>query len=256
VNPVFPGVLTLRQRSGWEAADSGILLWRKNFFCFAPFFALFAALFALAFGLLPGSLRVWSYVLLWWLKPLFDHLILGIISVRFFEPGARLKRLLRGAGRTLGKGLAGDLLWRRLSPWRSARMPVRLLEGLGGKKARERLRDLEGRGLNFGILLTAVSLILEGLLLAGELSFCIVTLEMLMPGFMSSLNEGISGLEGFVFFACGLNYLLVESLYVCMGFGLYVNSRIEREGWDLQLLFQGLIPRRGSSGSEKTAAPL
>jgi hypothetical protein len=194
--------------------------------------------------LLPAHLRAWSYGILWWLKPLFDHLILAVISVRFFEPGAGLARLLRGAGRTLGKGLAGDLLWRRLSPWRSARLPVRLLEGLTGKKARERIRDLEGRGLNFCVLLTFFSLVLECLLLAGECLFCVMTLEMFIPGFTSSVTKYSDGLQGFVFFAYGLNYLLVESLYVCMGFGLYVNSRMEREGWDLQLLFQGLIDAR------------
>lgn len=244
MNPVFQGGLTLRQRNGWEAADSGLLLWRKSFLYFIPFFVLPFSLFALGVTLLPVSPRVWSYGILWWFKPLFDHLILGVISVRFFEPEARLKRLLRGAGRTLGRGLAGDLLWRRLSPWRSARMPVRLLEGLRGKKARERIRDLEGRGLNFCVLLTFFSLILECLLLAGECMFCMMTLELFSPGLFSSFIEYAAGLRGFVFFAYSLNYLLAESLYVCMGFGLYVNSRMEREGWDLQLLFQGLIPRR------------
>jgi hypothetical protein len=242
VNPIFQGVLTLRQRNNWEAADSGLLLWRRDFFYFIPFFALPLLLFVLGAELLPKHLRLWSWVLLWWLKPLFGRLVLGVISVRFFEPAARIKRLFRGIGRTLGKGLAGDLLWRRLSPWRSARMPVRLLEGLAGKKARERIRNLEGRGLNFCLLLTLFSMILEYLLLAGECGFCIMTLEMFRPGFFSSFFEYLNGIRGFIMFMYGFNYFLIESLYVCMGFGLYVNSRIEREGWDLQLLFQSLIP--------------
>ncbi|MDR2631737.1 MAG: hypothetical protein LBC60_12515 [Spirochaetaceae bacterium] len=240
---VFEGSLTLRQRSGWEAADSGLLLWRKSLFDFIPFFVLPFVLIALALTRLPASLRLWAFGILWWLKPFFDHLILGVVSVRFFEPGARMKRLLRGVGRTLGKGLAGDLLWRRLSPWRSARMPVRLLEGLTGKKARERLGDLEGRGLNFGIFLTLFSLVLEYLLLGGELAFTLMSLEMFMPGLFSSFTEYSGGLRSFIFFAYGFNCLLVESLYVCMGFGLYLNSRIEREGWDLQLLFQRLTTK-------------
>ncbi|MDR1107713.1 MAG: hypothetical protein LBL19_01630 [Spirochaetaceae bacterium] len=244
MNSVFQGVLTLRQRSGWEAADSGLLLWRRSFLYFLPFFALPFTVMTLACLLLPASLRVWAYCLLWWLKPLFDHLILAVISVRFFEGGAGFKRLLRGTGRTLGKGLAGDLLWRRLSPWRSARMPVRLLEGLTGKKARERIRDLGERGLDFGSLLTLFSLVLECLLLGGECMFCVMTLELFRPGFFSSFAAYVEGLKGFILFAYALNYLLVESLYVCMGFGLYINSRLEREGWDLQLLFQGFIPHR------------
>jgi hypothetical protein len=35
-----------------------------------------------------------------------------------------------------------------------------------------------------------------------------------------------------------VNYILVESLCVSMGFGLYINCRNETEGWDIQLLFQ------------------
>jgi hypothetical protein len=34
------------------------------------------------------------------------------------------------------------------------------------------------------------------------------------------------------------NDILLESLYVCMGFGLYINSRVETEGWDIELLFK------------------
>jgi hypothetical protein len=34
------------------------------------------------------------------------------------------------------------------------------------------------------------------------------------------------------------NDILIESLYVCMGFGLYINSRVETEGWDIELLFK------------------
>jgi hypothetical protein len=134
-------------------------------------------------------------------------------------------------------------------------MPVRLLEGLAGKKARERIRDLEGRGLDFGILLTLFALVLECLLLAGEGLFCMMTLELFRPGFFSSFTAYLDGLKAFIFFAYGVNYLLVESLYVCMGFGLYVNSRLEREGWDLQLLFQALIPRRTLTGGSEGCGP-
>jgi hypothetical protein len=69
-----------------------------------------------------------------------------------------------------------------------------------------------------------------------------MTLEMFSPDLFSSFIEYLDNLRGVIFFMYGFNYFLIESLYVCMGFGLYVNSRMEREGWDLQLLFQGLIP--------------
>jgi hypothetical protein len=45
--------------------------------------------------------------------------------------------------------------------------------------------------------------------------------------------------EIYIFAAWCFNYMLVETLYVCMGFSLYINSRIEVEGWDIEIMFRG-----------------
>jgi hypothetical protein len=70
--------------------------------------------------------------------------------------------------------------------------------------------------------------------------FVIIVLQLFSPTALGYLQNytNIVELSFFVAFCC--NYVLVESLYVCMGFGLYINSRVEVEGWDLQLLFQKL----------------
>ena len=233
------GVLVLRRRSGWEAADSGLLLWRNNCVWFLLFFAL--PLGGIAMGLrliLPVPMRPWSYLILWWLKPLFDRSVLHVIGLRFFESQAGPARLSRGLGKSLIRGLAGDLLLRRFSPWRAVHMPIRILENLKAKRLKERRKLLSRGGLNFCTLLTILGLVLEAVLLIGEAAFSLIMAELFRPDLFSSIIEYVTNLETFVFIAYCFNLALIESLYVCMGFGLYINSRMEVEGWDLKLLFR------------------
>jgi hypothetical protein len=242
--------LALRQRGSWEAADSGALLWRDGFVYFIPFFALPVWVAAFALRVPPELLRPWSYLILWWMKPLFDRIVLHIIAVRFFEPRSGARRLCRGLGKVLFRGLLGDLGWRRFSPWRASRMPVRVLEGVRGKGLRRRKRLLERGGLDFCLLITILSLALEGLLFFGEAVFAWMMIELFRPDLGLDLFEIIQKFETFFYAAYCLNYILIESLYVCMGFGIYINSRIEVEGWDIQLLFQNFTRRRQSKGGE------
>jgi hypothetical protein len=235
--PFLNSALHLRRRSVWEAADSGLLLWRKSFVEFIPFFAIPAWIAACALLFLPFEEIYLSYIAIWWLKPLFDRLALHVVSVRFFNSSARFKDLLRGLPGTLGRGLPGDLLWRRFSPGRGARMPVRVLERPDRKQYNLRKKALVPGGLNFCFLVSPIGLILEGALLLGELIFASITISIFFPSAMNYLRLYPDLVQTLVFAAYCFNYILVESLYVCMGFGIYINSRVEVEGWDLELLF-------------------
>jgi hypothetical protein len=249
VNLQAEGALALRRRSSWEAADSGLLLWRDGFVYFIPLFALPVWIAGFGLRLLPEFLRPWSYLFLWWLKPFFDRFALHIISIRFFEAGAGMKRFFRGLGKGIFRGLWGDLLWRRFSPWRSSRMPARILEGLRGKNLRQRKQLLEKGGLDFCLLITILGLIVEGVLLFGELTFSSFIVGMVRPDLSFSMTDIFEKYEIFVFVLYCFNYMIMESLYVCMGFGLYINSRIEVEGWDIQLLFQNFAAAKKSARS-------
>ena len=233
-------VLSLRRRSVWEAVDSGLLLWRSSFIHFIPFFALPVWIAACALRLLPFTYL--SYLVLWWLKPLFDRLVLHVVSIRFFGSPApsRFRELRRFFWGNLGRGLLGDLLWRRFSPGRAARMPIRVLERMGGKQFRRRKRALVPGGLNFCYLLSVLGLAMEAMLLFGEIVFVMMVAQMFFPSALGYMRDNMETMEIFIFAAFCLNFILVESLYVCMGFGLYINSRVEVEGWDLQLLFHKL----------------
>jgi hypothetical protein len=243
--------LELRQRSVWEAADSGILLWRENLLYFIPLFAM--PVWAAAFGLrlVPADLRWLSWVILWWLKPLFDRLVLHVVSARFFrkDDEGGFRSILRGLGGNLFRGLAGDLLWRRFSPLRSAVMPLRILERPKGKQYRARKTMLRQGGLSFCALLTVLGLFAEAFLLGGEFIFSLAMAEIFSPGALNSFYNYLEQAELFVYAVFCFNYILVESLYVCMGFGLYINSRVEVEGWDLELIFKNFARKlTGAAG--------
>ena len=236
----FYSTMPLRRRSVWEAADSGILLWRESFVYFIPFFAIPLWICACGLFLLPGSLGYFSYLIIWWLKPLFDRTVLHVVSSRFFgTDGSPQKQALHyRLSRTMTCGLAGDLLWRRFSPYRSSRMPIRVLERANGQQYRSRKKALVPGGINFCSFISISCFIAEGLLLLGEVVFVMMFSRMFFPSALEYFQDAKRTTGILIFIAYCLNFFLLESLYVCMGFGLYINSRVEVEGWDLQLLFQ------------------
>ena len=247
--------LKLRQRSSWEAADSGVLLWRNNFLFFIilmilPFIAIavilrFSPLQEHQTWTSPVSMHwAWTYFILWWLKPLFARPVLHVISVRFFEPQASFSRIIKGFAKSFFVALAGDLLWRRFSLWRAARMPVRTLEHLSGKAARMRIKTLEAGGLNFGAPLTIMTIVIFAALFIGEILFALLLLEMIQIIPLSALPQYMNIVEPIIFSLVCLDFILIEPLYVCMGFGIYINSRIEVEGWDIQLLLQNFVKQK------------
>jgi hypothetical protein len=273
------GILALRRRNVWEAADAGLLLWKRNAGYFIPLFAIPFWLCAFALCFLPGLLGgngsfpqavnavfggveeflsgtrslplVWSWITLWWLNPLFDRLILHVAAKRFFEGGTSLSGLFRGLGKSLGRGLAGDLLWRRLSPWRAAVLPLRVLEpGAGGnrQRIRDRKRALSNGGFHFCIFITAWCFVFQWILLAGETLFVLIIMSIFGNLQFSGIAHFFAGKGLYYYAGWCVNTLVVESLYVCMGFGLYLNSRVEVEGWDIELLFRKFAGQRRGGG--------
>ncbi|MCL2293590.1 MAG: hypothetical protein FWC36_01810 [Spirochaetes bacterium] len=235
--------LKLRQRSSWEAADSGVLLWRNNLVFFLILMVLPFIVTAIFLRLLPLPVW-WSYIIIWWLKPLFARPVLHVISVRFFKPQAAFSEISKGLGKSLFTALAGDLLWRRFSLWRSARMPIRTLEQLSGKAAEARIATLETGGLNFCSALTTVTTAVFFTVLAGKFLFAAIILELSQTMPLSSVWQYTEAIELFAYIMVCLILIIIEPLYVCMGFGIYINSRIEVEGWDIQLLLQNFVKQK------------
>jgi len=235
---------SFRRKNFQEAADTGILLWRENFIYFLPLFAI--PLWVCAFAsriILPDNFQIYSWLIIWFLKPLFDRIIVHIISIRFFERDANLKRLSNGLWKTLLRGLIGDLSWRRFSPLRSAMMPMRVLEKnlKPGKLTSMRKKHLKNGGLDYGFLLTIWGIAVEITLLLGQYLFFLTINELMLNGKIGIFN--FSEIEIYLFAAWCFNFILIETIYVCMGFSLYINSRIAVEGWDLEIIFKNFAEK-------------
>lgn len=230
----------LKRRDFREAADTGLLIWRNSFIYFVPFFAVPFWICAFSIRLFSEFPLFWSCFVIWLLKPFFDRLILHVISIRFFESGAGMKRLCRGLGKNLRCGLAGDLLWRRFSPLRAVMIPVRILEenSKTGTRIAARKKNLKKGGIKYCALLSLWGVLVETSLLFGETLFFIIMAELFSSGLTSVLLSSPGNYEIYFYTAWCINYMLVETIYVCMGFNLYINSRTTVEGWDIEIIFR------------------
>lgn len=238
--------LAVRPRRPYEAMDIGTRLvqaeagplWRIWFAVTLPVLAI--ALLATFF--LHGAAM---YFLVWWLKPLYDHALLIVLSRRVFgeTPGImHTLRLLAGGWR---HGLIGALLWRRLSMSRAYLLPVWLLENLPAQENRARIALLRQNNTGRARWLHTVMLHFESILFFTALSM----LFWFSPSsHLHSLWEQLSQGESlFARIAVLLAYYsamsVIEPFYVAAGFTFYLNRRTELEAWDLELAFRHLRER-------------
>ena len=233
--------LTLRQRMSWEALDAGVLLWRTNLRALLAVFALPVIAFAVILRLAIPDLVWISWVALWWFKPLYDRLILYPIANSFFQKSGGGKTVER---KRLFSGLLGDLAWRRFSFMRSVRMPVRMLEGIKRKQLRGRFSALSRGGLDFGWLLTILCLGIELLMLASIAVFGLAVISSFNPDYLDALGSKTEEIELLLFCGFCVNLIIIEGLYAAMGFAVYINARVEVEGWDIQFLFRNFAASR------------
>ena len=124
--------VVLRPRSAWEAMELGTALVRRNAAAiWKPWLALTLPAFALvnALGWIFNHAG-WALFVMWWLKPLFDRIVLHVLSRAVFGDVPGVRETLRAQLRWgLPRPMLDYLLWRRLSPVRSLYLPVDLLEG-------------------------------------------------------------------------------------------------------------------------------
>lgn len=240
--------IRLRQRSPQEAIDLGgamlrawggdvVRVWFSTYWVFA--------LLLLAV--------CWHYqnvaaILLWWLKPLFERILLFTYGRALFGERTRVRDAFAALPDILrNSGLLSGLTLRRLSMARSFLLPVWQLERLHGKAARERFRLLSRRGRGTAVWLTIVCVHVSSMLWFASL----LLVELLIPregmelsGLMDWFAEDVPPWRLFI---ANLFFLvaetIVEPLYVASGFSLYLNRRSDLEGWDIELAFRRLATR-------------
>ena len=251
-----PDALTVktRARAHWEATDLGLALvqaHRKSLY--AAWFAVLlpVALSALTLAYLSnhdGNTNLYSMWLLWWLKPLYDRVLLHVMSRAVFGETVTWRDALRAIpGLLRHSGLFRALTWSRFSPQRSFRLPIWQLEGVTGDKRGHRIRALKSSG---AIGLTFVCYTFEIILFLGLVGLLLMLLPPgSVPSRLDSLSDFFDGnkiplwFEAAYIFVFLLVYTIIEPFYVAAGFMLYLNRRTELEGWDIELGFRTLATR-------------
>lgn len=241
--------VAVRLRGGWEALDLGACLLRRHgravYAVWVPLVGPVALALAVLFHRWPWA----SMLAFWWMKPAFDRLVLHVLGRAAFGMQASLRDTLRDLPALYRRGALAGLLWRRLSPQRSFVLPVWQLEGQDGRGFRQRVRPLLRRGRFTALSLTLACLAFTAILHLGVL----LAIQLFVPqGSGFNVFQAAFGGEGEPSpgWLPGLLALLpflaasaIEPFYVAAGFGLYLNRRVQLEGWDLELAFRKLAGR-------------
>jgi len=249
--------LRIRPRNPWEAIDLGVSMtrswWRE---VYAAWFMLTLPLFVLINWLLQDY-PSWALLLLWWLKPLYDRVLLLVYSRKVFGQPADLAAVWLALPDLLFRsGLLLHLTLYRLDPARSLRLPVWQLEGLRGRQRSQRYKVLARRAGGPAAWLTVVGVHLESFLqfaVFGLIWLFIpeLVLESVWRQAWNLMSD--SNWPYWAYLAQNSIYYLgmsaIEPMYVAGGFGLYLNRRTQLEGWDLEITFRRMAQRLADASS-------
>lgn len=241
--------IAIRSRTPWQAVDLGFVLAREWWW---PIMRAWLAVFipiALVLALVLHRYPLWLPVVIWWLKPLYDRVVMHVLGEAMFGSIPTLRQTLRALPGVLRhSGLIASLTWRR--PFNFARtfhLPVWQLEKSRGAFARARIRALNQHGGNAVASTMLVLAHLEVILQIGLL----ILITMLWPGesdtdfSLSSFFYGeASPWEAWLSFSLYLIVVsIIEPLFVAVGFALYLNARNAIEGWDVELALRQMAQR-------------
>ncbi|OQX14758.1 MAG: hypothetical protein BWK73_08635 [Thiothrix lacustris] len=251
----------IRLRSPWEAVDLGFALVQHHARWIFPAWALLLGSFALILWVLtPDTYKAYIPAVLWWLKPLYDRVLLHILSHQMFNQRLSTAEII-SALPTLSwrTGLLGALTWRRLSSSRGFNLPIWQLEQLRGKARAERqtLLHLQAHSHAVGVTLACVHL--EYVVLA-SLYVLILLLDptenawYYMTGTFTETFDADTQYWGNLLYLLlySLTVLVIEPFYVAASFSLYLNRRTQLEAWDIELAFRNL----GTRLNQLARAPL
>lgn len=241
--------LEVRPRTPWEAMDLAVRLvmshWR---ILLSSWMVTIFPLFIIINIILLREYHIWAFMLVWFLKPLYDRVPLFVLSRVIFAEKTTYKDVINAIPMLLKTGVISSLTLYRLDPGRAFGLPVRQLEALKGKRRKQRMNTL-GRGTNNReVLFFILCFHLESLISIGLIGFLLMMLptDMAIQGaetvFLNEEPELLTNSLSMAFYFIVM--MLVETLYVAGGFVLYLNRRIILEGWDIELVFRKLSARQ------------
>ena len=248
--------VTLRRRTPWEATDLGLAMlqrwWRPVYAAHALVLVPLAGL-CLLIGWAYDSMAL-AMLLIWWLEPVYDRLVLHVLSRAVFGAVPAPREVLQSAGEWLNTGLFAALTLDRIDFARSFNLAVAQLEGQRGRDARARRAVLGRRARGYAVWLTLVWLHFETALLLSAASIN----ELLLPAqlerargaeepFLGGLFEILQLITVSDVLAYAAVLLFLEPFYVAAGFALYLNRRTLLEGWDIEVALRRIAERHAAT---------
>jgi hypothetical protein len=243
--------LELRPRDAYEATDLGArLLQRHAARVYRPWAVFMVPIMLVCISTI--TIAPWLGALaIWWLKPLYDRLVLFVLSRAVFGQQVTVADVARHWREWAGRSLFAALTWRRIDFARAFVLPLDLLERLKGKPRRLRNKVLQKNARSAAVLTQVAYIHIES----------IFYLSMLMLVYLFMPNNVAVDLSPWFFgegvplwwsaVTCGFYIValsLAEPAYVASGFVLYLNRRVELEAWDIELAL-----RRGLSELESNS---
>ncbi|MEA3194537.1 MAG: hypothetical protein QOD26_2870 [Betaproteobacteria bacterium] len=243
--------IALRRRTPWEAMDLGLAMlqrwWRQ---AYVPHLAV-----GIAVALIGGGLGAWAgktgmaLFIVWWLKPLYDRVVLHVLSRAVFGEVQSARQVLGSAREWLGTGLFMALTFGRFDSARSFNLPVRQLEGQRARAGRERRGVLGRRVSSYATWLTIVCMHFEAVLywsLGRATSLFLPAKALEARDFTEAFLAGdIFGASDLLAYVAAV--LLLEPFYVAAGFALYLNRRTLLEGWDIEVALRKITQRHAAA---------
>lgn len=233
-----------RLRNPWQAIDLGFSLarawWRPLFLSwFLPVLVIWSCL-TLLMPASPG----WVILIVWWLKPLLDRLPLFFASRAMFGENLTVRSLFKHWRQALKFEWFKWLTFRRFNFNRSLDMPVTLLEQLSGQRRNRRLQVLHQTSTSTGVWLTTVLFHVEQIIIMGVMGCILMFVPMeSFPGLFSFISDQPLWFSYLITVSWLLAMAIVAPFYTMAGFSLYINRRVQLEGWDIEIRFRHLLER-------------
>lgn len=242
----------VRQRSPWEAIDLGFMLVQQNARTLFPSWMVLLILVAVPIWLLMPEGYKWTCgIVVWWLKPVYDRLLLHILSHSLFARKLSTAEVLSALPGLLRRnGLLSGLTYRRLSFSRSYDLPVWQLEGLQGAERKQRQNLLHLQGRSQAVWLTFACANLEWIIILSLYALVLLLdptgqswehVKSLFSADSSLENQYWQELIDYMFYLLAIGVL--EPFYVAAGFSLYLNRRTQLEAWDIEIAFRSIGER-------------
>lgn len=244
----------IRLRSAWEAIDLGFLMVQHYWRGFAITWALLLIIITIVVWLaLPSDYKELAVLIVWWLKPLYDRLLLHSYSLQLFNQPLDSTLLFKALPYLiLHTGLFSALTWRRFSLSRGLTLPIWQLEKLRHQARRERQKLLQLQTHGYAVWLLTVCLHLEGILLLSTYLLIIFfdptdTSKNFLKEFFTSqhtLEQTYSYWLTLLYLVLySLTIFIIEPFYIAACFSLYLNRRTQLEAWDIEIVFKNLAQR-------------